>query len=174
MPIYEFNGKKPVISPEAFVHPDAVLIGDVEIGADCFIAPGAVIRADFGPVTIGEGTSVQDNAVIHVDPRARVEIGRSVIIGHSASLHDVTIREQCVIGMGSVLLYGVVCEEGAVVAAGAVVPKGMRIPAGKLAAGNPASVVRDITPAMAAYVSEGVEEYKRLARLYRQTMKEIP
>lgn len=174
MPIYEFNGKKPVISPEAFVHPDAVIIGDVTIGADCFIAPGAVIRADFGPVTVGDGTSIQDNAVIHVDPGARVEIGKNVIVAHNASLHDVTLHEWCVIGMGSVLLYGVVCEEGVVVAAGSVVPRGMRIPAGKLAAGTPARVVRDITPEMAAYVSRGVEEYKGLARQYRQSMKVIP
>jgi len=174
MPIYEFNGRRPVISPEAFVHPEAVIIGDVVIGAHCFIAPGAVVRADFGPVTIGDGTSIQDNVSIHVDPGARVEIAKNVIVAHNASLHDVTLHEWCIVGMGSVLLYGVVCEKGVVVAAGAVVPKGMRIPAGKLAAGNPARVIRDITPEMAVYVSEGVEEYKKLARLYGRTMKEIP
>jgi carbonic anhydrase/acetyltransferase-like protein (isoleucine patch superfamily) len=174
MPIYEFNGKKPVISPDAFVHPEAVIIGEAVIGKDCLIAPGAVIRADFGPVTVGEGSSIQDNAVIHVSPGDKVSIGKNVIVAHNASLHDVTLHERCVVGMGSVLLQGVVCGAGVVVAAGSVVPQGMKIPAGKLAAGNPAKVLRDITPEMAAYVSEGIEEYKKLARLYRQTMKEIP
>ncbi len=174
MPIYEFNGKKPVISPEAFVHPEAVIIGDAEIGGDCLIAPGAVIRADFGPVTVGEGTSIQDNAVIHVSPGDKVVIGKNVIIAHNASLHDVMLHERCVVGMGSVLLQGVVCEEGVIVAAGSVVPQGMQIPAGKLVAGNPAKIVKDVTPEMAAYVTEGIEEYKKLARLYRQSMKGIP
>ncbi len=173
MPIYEFAGKKPVISPDAFVHPEAVIIGDAVIGGECLIAPGAVIRADFGPVTVGDGTSIQDNAVIHVTPGDRVTIGKHVIVAHNASLHDVTLHERCVVGMGAVLLQGVVCEEGVMIAAGSVVPTGMRIPAGKLAAGNPARIIKDVSPEMAAYAVEGVEEYKRLVRLYRQTMREV-
>lgn len=173
MPIYEFAGKKPVISPSAFVHPEAVIIGDAVIGGECLIAPGAVIRADFGPVTIGDGSSIQDNAVIHVTPGDRVTIEKHVIVAHNASLHDVTLRERCVVGMGAVLLQRVVCEEGAMVAAGSVVPTGMRIAAGKLVAGNPARVIKDVSPDMAAYAVEGVEEYKRLVRLYRQTMREV-
>jgi carbonic anhydrase/acetyltransferase-like protein (isoleucine patch superfamily) len=173
MPIYEFAGKRPRISPGAFVHPQAVIIGDATIGDDCFIAPCAVVRADFGPISIGDGTSIQDNATIHVTPGDQVVISGHVIVAHHAVLHDVTLHERCVVGMGAVLLQKVVCEEGVMVAAGSVVPQGMRIPAGKLVAGNPAKVVKDVSPEMASYVTMGIDVYKELGRLYRQTMKEI-
>lgn len=173
MPIYEFAGKRPRISPTAFVHPQAVVIGDATIGDDCLIAPGAVVRADFGPISIGDGSSIQDNATIHVTPGDQVIISRNVIVAHHAVLHDVTLHEQCVVGMGAILLQKVVCEKGVIVAAGAVVPQGMHISAGKLVAGNPAKVVKDVSPEMEAYVAMGIEAYKELSRLYRQTMKEI-
>ncbi len=173
MPIYEFAGKRPKISPGAFVHPQAVVIGDATIGDECLIAPGAVIRADFGPITIGEGSSIQDNATIHVTPGDKVVISKNVIVAHHAVLHDVTLHERCVVGMGAVLLQKVVCEAGVIVAAGAVVPQGMHIPAGKLVAGNPARIVKDVSPEMEAYVAMGIDAYKELTRLCRQTMKEI-
>jgi carbonic anhydrase/acetyltransferase-like protein (isoleucine patch superfamily) len=173
MPIYEFAGKRPKISSGAFIHPQAVVIGDATIGDECLIAPGAVIRADFGPITIGEGSSIQDNVTIHVTPGDKVVISKNVIVAHHAVLHDVTLHERCVVGMGAVLLQKVVCEEGVIVAAGAVVPQGMHIPAGKLVAGNPARIVKDVSPEMEAYVAMGIDAYKELSRLYRQTMKEI-
>lgn len=173
MPIYEFAGKRPVISQTAFVHPDAVIIGDATIGDQCLIAPGAVIRADFGPIGIGNGSSLQDNATVHVTPGDMVSIGRNVIVGHNAVLHDVKISERCVIGMGAVLLQNVICEEGVVVAAGSVVLQGTHIPAGKLVAGNPAKIIKDISPETQAYMAMGVEEYKKLTRLYRETMKRV-
>jgi phenylacetic acid degradation protein len=173
MPIYEYNGKQPDISPGAFVHPDAVIIGDVRIGNECLIAPGVVIRADFGPVTIQDGTSIQDNTVIHVDPGARVIVEQDVIVGHSVVLHDVHIKSKCVIGMGAILLFGVVCEEGAFVGAGSVVPNKMRIPAGKLAAGNPAEIIKDVTPDQKSYAKIAIEVYKQLPQQYQKTMKLI-
>lgn len=173
MPCYEFRGKAPRISEKAFVHPDSVIIGDVSIGRDCFIAPGAVIRADFAPVTIGHSTSVQDNSVLHVSPGLGTTIGDNVIIGHSAVLHDSDIGRQCVIGMGAILLNEVICEEGVVVAAGSVVPQRMQIPAGKLAAGNPARIIKDVPPELRSYIIDGIEEYRRLARNYLSGMKKI-
>jgi len=174
MPIYEFAGKSPVIAPDAFVHPAAVIIGSATIGSKCHVAPSAVIRADFGPITIGDGSSIQDNATIHVTPGDKVKIGRNVIVGHNAVLHDVTLYDQCVVGMGAVLLPKVICEEGVVIAAGSIVPQGMHIAAGKLVMGNPAKIIKDVSPELAAYVTMGVEEYKKLTLLYLQTMKEIP
>ena len=173
MPIYEFAGKKPIISQTAFVHPDAVVIGDVTIGDECLIAPGAVIRADFGPITIGNGSSIQDNATLHVTPGDKVVIAKNVIVGHNAVLHDVTIHERCVVGMGAILLAKVICEEDAIVAAGSVVPQNMHIPAKKLVAGNPAKIIKDISPDMQAYVAMGIEEYRKLTHLYRETMKGV-
>ena len=174
MPIYQFAGKKPVIASDAFVHPTAVVIGDVTIGSECHIAPSAVIRADFGPITIGEGSSVQDNATIHVNPGDRVTIGRNVIVAHNAVLHDVTLDDQCMVGMGAILLSKVVCGKGVVIASGSLVPQGMNIPAGKLVVGNPAKIVKDVPPDLAAWVTYGIEEYKKITRLYLQTIKEIP
>jgi len=174
MPIYEFAGKKPVIAPDTFVHPLAVIIGDVTIGSECHIAASAVIRADFGTITIGDGSSIQDNATVHVDVGIRVTIGRNVIVGHNVVLHDVTLHDYCVVGMGAVLLSNVVCGKGVVVAAGSVVPQGMNIPAGKLVMGSPAKIVKDVPPDLAAYATLGVEEYKKITRLYISTMKEIP
>ena len=171
MPVFELDGERPVISPTAFIHPAAVLIGRVSIGDDCFIAPGAVLRADFGPITVLAGTSIQDNAVVHVSPGGQVLIGADVIVAHLAVLHDVTIGRGCVIGMSAVLLPQVVCEEDVFVAAGAVVPQGIRIPAGKLAAGHPARIIGEVSPEVRAYTATGIEEYKALARLYRATMK---
>lgn len=173
MPIYEFAGKRPVISQTAFVHLEAVVIGDVTIGEECLIAPGAVIRGDFGPIVIGDGSSIQDNATIHVTPGDKVIIAKNVIVAHNAVLHDAIIHERCVVGMGAILLPKVVCEEDVVVAAGSVVPQGMHIPAKKLAAGNPAKIIKDISPDMEAYVAMGIEEYKKLTHLYRTTMKGV-
>ncbi len=174
MPIYEFAGKKPSIAPETFVHPAAVIIGDATIGRECHISPGAVIRADFGPITIGDGSSIQDNASVHVTPDYKVVIGRNVIVGHNAVLHDVIIHDECVIGMGAVLLPHVICEKGSAIGAGSIVPQGMHIPAGKLAIGNPAKIIKDISEDLKAWATLGVEQYKELTRLYLQTMKEIP
>jgi len=173
MPLYEIDGKKPLISPESYIHPDAVLIGDVTVGRRSFIAPGVVIRADEGPVIIGNDTSIQDNAVVHINPGARVVIGDEVIVGHSAILHDVHIHDRCVIGMGAILLFGSVCEEGVFVAAGSVVPYDMRIPAGKLVAGNPSKVIKDVTETQKEYARFGIVAYLRLVGLYQDTARKI-
>lgn len=174
MIIYEIAGKRPVIEADSFVHPTAVIIGEVRIGSGCFIGPSAVLRADCGPITIGDGSSIQDNATVHVDPGAKVDVGRNVIVGHNVVIHDVTLHDECVIGMGAVLLANVVCGTGVVVAAGSVVKQGMNIPAGKLVIGNPAKIVKDVSPELKAYVKAGIEQYKEMNRVYRETMKEIP
>jgi len=173
VPVYEYNGKRPSISPTSFVHPDAVLIGDVSIGDRCFIAPGVVIRADEGPVVIDCDTSIQDNTVIHVNPGARVVIEREVLVGHSVVLHDVHVMPHCVIGMGAVLLFDVVCEEGVFIGAGTVVPNRMRIPAGKLAAGNPARIIKDVSSAQREYARFGIGDYRKLVEKYSCSLKRI-
>lgn len=173
MPIYELAGKRPVIHPDAFVHPEAVLIGDVTIGDNCFIGPGAALRADFGPISIGGDSSVQDNAVIHVSPGDRVVIEERVIIAHGVLLHDVHVHRLCIVGMGAVLLQKSVCEERVMVAAGSVVASGMRIPTGKLVAGNPARIVKDNPPDFEERVLWGLKEYWRITKQYRESLKLI-
>ncbi len=170
MAIYELDGKKPVIASDAFVHPEAVIIGEATIGTGCFIGPGAVIRADFGPISVGNGSTVQDNAVLHVSPGDRVVIEDRVIIAHGVLLHDAHIHPLCVIGMGAVILQKVVCEQGCMIAAGSVVPQGMHIPSGKMVAGNPARIVKDI-PDFESHVLAGLEHYREITERYRNTMK---
>ncbi|MCK9229579.1 MAG: gamma carbonic anhydrase family protein [Syntrophales bacterium] len=172
MSVYSLQGEKPVISPGTFVHPHAVIIGDVTIGSGCFIAPGSVIRADFGPVVIGEGVNFQDNAVIHVNPGMSVVIEDNCTIGHGALLHDVHLEPGCVVGMGAVLLFGVHCEKECIVAAGSVVPTGMRVPAGAVVAGNPARIIKDsISREQVEHIREGAKLYQGLVRLYKETMQ---
>ena len=173
MALYEFDGKRPRVPDDSFVHPQASLIGDVEIGHECMIAPGVSIRADFGPVVIGDRSSIQDNAVIHVYPGSKVVIENDVIVAHGVILHDVHIKSRCVIGIGAILLFGAVCEEDVFVNAASVVPKGMRIPAGKVVAGNPAKITHDVTDEQKKMAKSGIDEYREFCRKYIVTMKPI-
>ena len=174
MALYEFEGKRPQVPSDSFVHPNAVLIGDVKIGHECMIAPGASIRADFGPVIIGDRSSVQDNAVIHVYPGSQTIIGDDVTVAHGVILHDVHIHSRCMIGIGAIVLFNVVCEEDVFVSVGSLVPKGMRIPAGKIVAGNPAKITRDVTEKDKQTAKEGIDAYRYLCQKYIATMKGIP
>ena len=175
MALYEFNGKKPEVPPDSFVHPNAVLIGDVKVGHECLIAPGVSIRADFGPVAIGDRSSIQDNSVIHVYPGSQCVIGDDVenIVAHGVILHDVHIKSRCMIGIGSIILFNVVCEEDVFVSVGSLVPKGMHIPAGKIVAGNPAQIIRDTSEKDRTATKDGIEAYRYLCRTYLATMKPV-
>jgi phenylacetic acid degradation protein len=173
MALYEFDGKRPQVPSDSFVHPNAVLIGDVRLGHECLIAPGVSIRADFGPVVIGDRSSVQDNAVIHVYPGSRTVIGDDVTVAHGVILHDVHIHSRCMIGIGAIVLFNVVCEEDVFVSVGSLVPKGMQIPAGKVVAGNPAKITRDLTDKDKESARDGIEAYRYLCRKYLATMKSV-
>jgi carbonic anhydrase/acetyltransferase-like protein (isoleucine patch superfamily) len=173
MALYEFEGKKPQIPSDSFVHPKAVLIGDVRIGHECLIAPGVSIRADFGPVIIGDRSSVQDNAVIHVYPGSQSIVENDVAVAHGVILHDVHIKDRCMIGIGAIVLFNVICEEDVFVSAGSLVPRGMHIPDGKVVAGNPAKITRDVTEKDRQAAKDGIEAYRYLCRQYLATMRSI-
>lgn len=173
MALYEFDGKKPQVPSDSFVHPNATLIGDVRLGHECLIAPGVSIRADFGPVIIGDRSSIQDNAVIHVYPGSQSVIGDDVTVAHGVILHDVHIKSRCMIGIGAIVLFNVVCEEDVFVSVGSLVPKGMHIPAGKIVAGNPAVITRDVTDKDKAAAKDGIEAYRYLCRTYLATMNKV-
>jgi phenylacetic acid degradation protein len=173
MALYEFEGKRPQVPSDSFVHPMAILIGDVKIGHECLIAPGASIRGDFGPIIIGDRSSVQDNAVIHVYPGSKVIIEEDVTIAHGVILHDVHIKSRCVIGIGSIVLFNVVCEEDAFVSVGSLVSKGMHIPAGTIVAGNPAKITHSVSEDQKIIAKEGVNYYRGLCKQYLATMKVI-
>src|SRR5208283_2423222 len=173
MALYEFDGKRPRVPDDSFVHPHAVLTGDIEVGHECLIAPGVSIRADFGPVIIGDRSNVQDNAVIHVYPGSRVIIEEEVTIAHGVILHDVHIKSRCVIGIGAILLFNVVCEEDVFVTVGSVVPKAIRIPAGKVVTGNPAKITHDVSDNQKLMAKAGIDYYRELCKKYLTTMKTV-
>src|SRR6202453_1697924 len=143
MPIYEIEGVSPRIDVDAFVHPDAVVIGDVTIGAESSVWPGAVLRGDYGTITVGARTSVQDGTVIHAGPGFPTVVGDGCVIGHLAHLEGCTLEDDCLVGSGSVVLHHAVVGTGATVGANAVVPNNMSVPTGSLALGVPATVRPD-------------------------------
>jgi carbonic anhydrase/acetyltransferase-like protein (isoleucine patch superfamily) len=160
VPIYALDDQVPTIHPDAFVHPDAVVIGSVSIGAQSSVWPGAVLRGDDGTITVGERTSIQDNCVIHTTPAHPTRIGDDCVIGHLAHLEGCIVESGVLIGSGSIVLHRVVVHTGAIVAANAVVLNGVDVPARALAVGTPAVVKEgrarpeEIESGVASYVAK--------------------
>ena len=164
--IVEYRGKRPKIAGSAFIAPTAVLIGDVEIGEESSIWFGTVVRGDNGPIRIGNRTSVQDNAVVHVSEGGGTYIGDDVTIGHSAVMEDCRIERYALIGSNATLLNGCTIGEGALIAAGSVVAEKAAIPARVVAAGAPAQVKKPLQGNAASWIEVAAEEYVKLSRLY--------
>ena len=150
----------------AFVAENATLAGSVLLKKDCSVWYGAVLRADTGHIVIGEGSNVQDNAVLHTGPGLDVTIGRNVSIGHSAVVHGCTVGDSCLIGMHATILNGAVVGAGSLIAAGALVTEGAVIPPNSLVVGVPGKVLRPVTPEQTASIAANAEEYRALARLH--------
>ena len=157
----------PTIAPTAWVHPSAVIIGNVTLGADVSVWPGAVLRADRDAIRIGDETNVQDGVVIHCDPGTPCVIGKRVTIGHRAVVHGCTVEDGSLIGIGAVVLNGAVIGAGSLVAAGAVIGEGRVIPPGSLVVGVPGKVLRELTDELKLRVANGWRTYVELARQYR-------
>lgn len=169
--VYEFNGLVPVIHPTAFVHADAVLIGDAVVGADCYVAPGASLRGDFGRVELGPGANLQDNCVMHSYPGKSCSVGANGHIGHGAILHGCVIADNAMVGMGAVIMDGATVGEWAVVAALSFVKAGETVPPGMLMAGIPARIVRQLDAAARERKRLGTQTYQLLARQSLATLK---
>lgn len=147
------------IHPTAFIAPGAVVLGDVTLGARSSVWYGAVLRGDVDAIVIGEATNLQDGTIVHVDAGLPVRVGARVGVGHRAILHGCTVADDCLIGMGSVLLNGARIGTGSVVAAGAVVPEGMTVPPGSLVVGVPARVTRPVDDALRERIRETWQHY---------------
>jgi carbonic anhydrase/acetyltransferase-like protein (isoleucine patch superfamily) len=156
------------IHPTAFIHPAAFVCGDVTLGAGASVWPGAVIRADSAPITIGDSTNVQDGVVIHVDPGLSCTVGARVAIGHRAVVHGATVEDDCLIAIGALVLNRVVVGRGSLVGAGAVCTEGMVIPPNSLVLGVPARVVRTTDDALRGRIASAVAAYVELAEQHRQ------
>lgn len=142
-------------------------MGDVALAAEASVWYGAVLRADLAPIAVGERSNLQDGTVVHVDEGVPCRVGSRVGVGHRVILHGCTVEDDCLIGMGSVLLNGVQVGAGSVVAAGSVLPEGMEVPPGSLVMGVPARIVRPVDERLARRVAETWAHYVEQARLHR-------
>jgi carbonic anhydrase/acetyltransferase-like protein (isoleucine patch superfamily) len=166
--ILPYKGIMPKIHPTAFIAAGAVVVGDVEIGANANIWFGCVIRGDVQSIRIGEGTNVQDGTVIHVTRGdGPTVIGRGITIGHSALLHACTLEDNCFIGMHATVMDKAVVESGAMVAAAALITPNKRVLKGQIWGGNPAKFMREMTEKESAYIKISEENYIRLAKEYQ-------
>jgi carbonic anhydrase/acetyltransferase-like protein (isoleucine patch superfamily) len=145
MAIYEFEGRRPAIGPKCYIMENATIIGDVQLGENVFIGPGAVLRGDYGRIEVGDRSTIEDNCVVHARPNQLTKIGNDVTIGHGAILHTATVKDWTVVGMGAVVSDWAEVGVWCVVGEGAVVPNKMVIPDGKVALGVPAKPVADVS-----------------------------
>lgn len=159
----------PRIHPGAYIAPGAIVRGDVEIADRVVVLFGVVLRAEFDRISIGPESNVQDGTIVHCDSGIPTSIGRRVTIGHAAVVHGATIGDHCLVGIGSRALNGSVLGEGAWLGAGAILTEGSEIPPWTLALGIPARPVRDLRPDERKRQADGVDDYQRIAAIYRVT-----
>ena len=170
MPCYSLDGLSPVVHPTAFVHPSAELIGDVWVGAGCYIGPLASLRGDFGRIVVREGANVQDTCVMHAFPGKDCVVEAEGHIGHGAVLHGCTVGANALVGMNAVVMDEVVVGESSIVAAGAFVRAGMQVPPRSLLVGAPAKVVRELSDQEVQWKRQGTAVYQALARRCRTSL----
>ena len=169
--VYSINGVTPVVDPTAYVHPSAVLIGDVIIGAGCYIGPCASLRGDFGRIEVRAGANIQDACIAHGFPGTDTIVGEEGHIGHGAILHGCIVERNALVGMNAVVNDNAVIGESSIVAAMAFVKARMVVPPRMLVAGMPARVVRELTETELAWKVEGTQSYQALARRSLETMR---
>jgi len=173
MPCYSIEGVIPVVHPSAYVHPTAVLIGDVHIGPNCYVGPNASLRGDFGRIVLLAGANVQDNCVMHGFPQQDTLVEENGHIGHGAVLHSCTVRRDAMVGMNAVVMDEAEIGARAIVAACAFVPAGMKVAEQTLVAGLPAKPLRTLTQAEVDWKRVGTETYQDLSRRCLATLQEV-
>jgi phenylacetic acid degradation protein len=171
MAIYEFNGIKPVIQPSSFIHPQSTITGNVIIGKDVYIGPGAALRGDWGKIIIEDGCNVQENCTIHMFPGITVLLKEASHIGHGAIIHGATIGKNCLIGMNAVIMDEVELGEECIVGALSFVKQGDKFPSRSLIAGNPAKLIKEVTQEMIEWKTEGTTLYQQLPKQCFETLK---
>ncbi|MGQ0702639.1 MAG: acyltransferase [Gemmatimonadales bacterium] len=171
-PCYAFQGLIPVVHASAFVHPLAAVIGNVTIGRDVYVGPGAVLRGDWGAIEIADGCNVQENCVIHAFPGVTVVLEEGAHIGHGAVIHGARIGKNALVGMNAVVMDHAVIGAGAIVGALSFVKEGMHIPERMIAAGHPAKVIKPVSDEMLAWKTEGTRLYQQLPAQLHATLRE--
>ncbi len=173
MKVYEIDGVTPVIDPTAYVHPTAVLIGDVIIGPRCYVGPSACLRGDFGRLVLKEGANIQDTCVMHGFPNSDTVVEEDGHIGHGAVLHGCVIKKNALVGMNAVVMDGAVVGESSIVAAMAFVKAKFEVPDRTLVAGSPAKIIRELSDKEIQWKSQGTAQYQDLAVRSLKTMREV-
>lgn len=169
---YSFRGYTPVVDPSSFVHPQAAVTGNVIIGRDVYIGPGAALRGDWGQIIIEDGCNVQENCTIHMFPGLTVRLGSGAHIGHGAIIHGATVGANCLVGMNAVLMDHVILEEECIVGALSFVKEGEHFSRRSLDAGNPATKLKDVTDEMINWKTKGTLLYQKLPAEMQQYWKD--
>jgi phenylacetic acid degradation protein len=178
--IFEFDGFRPVVHESAFVHPNATVTGNVIIGRDVYVGPGAAIRGDWGGIVVEDGCNVQENCTVHMFPGITVVLEEAAHIGHGAIVHGARIGRNALVGMNAVIMDNAVVGAGSIVGALCFVPAEMQIPERKVVVGNPARIVKDVSDEMLAWKTDGTRLYQQLpAQLHRslkacEPLREVP
>jgi len=172
MACYEFNGFKPVVKSSSFIHPNATVTGNVIIGENVYVGPGAAIRGDWGQIIIEDGCNVQENCTIHMFPGTTVLLKKGAHIGHGAIVHGGTIGENCLIGMNTVIMDDCIIEDECIIGALAFVPANSVIPKRSLVVGNPAKVIKQVSDEMIAWKTKGTALYQALPGECQAHLKE--
>ena len=173
MAVYSFNGFIPVIKSSSFVHPNATVTGNVIIGENVYIGPGAAIRGDWGQIIIEDGCNVQENCTIHMFPGTTVLLKEGAHIGHGAIIHGGTIGRNCLIGMNSVIMDDVIMDDECIVGALSFVPAKMLIEKRSLMVGNPAKKIKDVSDEMISWKTKGTQLYQALPGECQKTLREV-
>lgn len=172
MAIYKFNGFIPVVHTSSFVHPNASVTGNVIIGKNVYIGPGAAIRGDWGQIIIEDGCNVQENCTIHMFPGTTVTLKEGAHIGHGAIVHGGTIGKNCLIGMNAVIMDDAILEDECIIGALTFVPAKMHLPKRSLAVGNPAKIVKQVSDEMIDWKTKGTALYQALPEECQTTLEE--
>jgi carbonic anhydrase/acetyltransferase-like protein (isoleucine patch superfamily) len=169
--IFEFKGYKPVIHESAFIHPNATVTGNVFIGKDVYVGPGAAIRGDWGQIVIEDGCNVQENCTIHMFPGTTVVLQAGAHIGHGAIIHGASVGKNALIGMNSVIMDNALIGDECIVGSLCFVPADMQIPTRKVVVGSPAKIIKDVSDEMLAWKTEGTKLYQQLPADCKETLK---
>ena len=170
--VYSFKGFIPVIDPSSFVHPQSSVTGNVIIGKDCYIGPGAALRGDWGQIIIEDGCNVQENCTIHMFPGVTVLLKQGAHIGHGAIIHGAVIGKNCLVGMNAVIMDNVDLGDESIVGALSFIKQDEKIPARSLVAGNPGKIIKQVSDEMLAWKTEGTKLYQALPKEMFESWRE--
>ena len=171
--VYEFQGYRPVVHESSFVHPLAAVTGNVIIGKNCYIGPGAALRGDWGQIILEDGVNVQENCTVHMFPGKSITLKESAHVGHGAIIHGANLGKNCLIGMNSVIMDDAEIGDESIVGAMAFVKAETKIPPRSLVVGNPAQVIKEVSDEMIAWKTKGTQLYQQLPKDCHESLKEV-